>query len=90
MMTFGSLTARGMSKKEAGWIAGAAPLTVKTVNDKKVVNQLSEKRTENYGIGQNVCLECDKHVLIQRQKVVLSERFKILPPNNQFSPAQLI
>jgi large subunit ribosomal protein L7Ae len=73
----------------------AAPLAVKKVEVKKVVNPLFEKRPKNYGIGQNIQPKRDlsrfmrwpKYVRIQRHKAVLQKRLKIPPPINQFSQA---
>lgn len=39
-------------KKVAGKKVAAAPLAVKKVEVKKVVNPLFEKRVKNYGIGK--------------------------------------
>ncbi|EDW52931.1 GM12569 [Drosophila sechellia] len=70
-----------------------APLAVKKPVVKKVVNQLFEKRTKNFGIGQNVQPKRDlsrfvrwpKYIRVQRQKAVLQKRLKVPPPIHQFS-----
>ena len=55
-------------------------------------NPLFEKRTKNFGIGQDIQPKRDltrfvrwpKYIRLQRQKVVLARRLKIPPPINQF------
>jgi len=55
-------------------------------------NPLFEKRTRNFGIGQDIQPKRDltrfvrwpKYIRLQRQKVVLARRLKIPPPINQF------
>lgn len=79
-------------KKKVGKKVAAAPLVVKKVEPKKVVNPLFEKRTRNFGIGQDVQPKRDlsrfvrwpKYVRIQRQKAVLKKRLKVPPPIHQF------
>merc|ERR1712003_272329 len=71
---------------------GAAPLAVKKPEVKRVVNPLFEKRTRNYGIGQDIQPSRDlsrfvkwpKYIRLQRQKVVLQTRLKVPPAINQF------
>lgn len=80
-------------KKKVGKKVAAAPLAVKQVEPKKVTNPLFEKRTRNFGIGQDIQPERDlsrfvkwpKYIRIQRQKAVLSKRLKVPPPINQFT-----
>merc|ERR1711872_1120390 len=59
---------------------------------KRVVNPLFEKRTRNFGIGQDIQPTRDlsrfvrwpKYIRLQRQKVVLQTRLRIPPAINQF------
>lgn len=80
-------------KKKVGKKVAAAPLAVKKVEVKKVVNPLFEKRPRNFGIGQDIQPSRDlsrfvkwpKYIRIQRQKAVLQKRLKVPPPINQFT-----
>ncbi|KAL3278475.1 hypothetical protein HHI36_013794 [Cryptolaemus montrouzieri] len=80
-------------KKKVGKKVAAAPLAVKKVEQKKEVNPLFEKRTRNFGIGQDIqpprdlsrFVKWPKYIRIQRQKAVLQKRLKVPPPINQFS-----
>jgi len=71
----------------------AAPLKSKTVESKKVVNPLIEKRPKNFGIGQNIQPKRDltrfvkwpRYVRLQRQKAILLKRLKVPPSIHQFS-----
>ncbi|KAI5708728.1 hypothetical protein M8J76_001918 [Diaphorina citri] len=80
----------GKSKKVA-----PAPLAVKKVEVKKVVNPLFEKKARNFGIGQDIQPKRDlsrfvkwpKYIRIQRQKAVLQKRLKVPPPVHQFTQA---
>jgi large subunit ribosomal protein L7Ae len=80
-------------KKSTGKKVAAAPLAVKKVEPKKVVNPLFEKRPKNFGIGQNIQPKRDlsrfvrwpKYIRVQRQKAVLQQRLKVPPPVNQFT-----
>ncbi|XP_066994191.1 large ribosomal subunit protein eL8 [Anabrus simplex] len=80
-------------KKKVGKKVAAAPLAVKKPETKKVVNPLFEKRTRNFGIGQDIQPARDlsrfvrwpKYIRIQRQKAVLQRRLKVPPPINQFT-----
>jgi len=83
-------------KKVVGKKVAAAPnLGQKAVVTKKVSNPLFEKRSKNYGIGQNVQPKRDlsrfvrwpKYIRIQRHKAILQKRLKVPPPINQFSQA---
>jgi large subunit ribosomal protein L7Ae len=83
-------------KKVVGKKVAAAPnLGQKTAVPKKVSNPLFEKRSKNYGIGQNVQPKRDlsrfvrwpKYIRIQRHKAILQKRLKVPPPINQFSQA---
>jgi len=82
-----------IKKKPTGKKIAAAPLAVKQVETKKVVNPLFEKRPKNFGIGQNIQPKRDlsrfvrwpKYIRIQRQKAVLQKRLKVPPPVNQFT-----
>lgn len=80
-----------VSKKKVA----AAPLVVKKVEPKKIVNPLFEKRPKNFGIGQDIQPKRDlrrfvrwpKYVRIQRQKAILYKRLKVPPPIHQFTQA---
>lgn len=80
-------------KKKVGKKVAAAPLAVKKVELKKLTNPLFEKRTRNFGIGQDIQPDRDlsrfvkwpKYIRIQRQRAVLQKRLKVPPPINQFS-----
>jgi large subunit ribosomal protein L7Ae len=80
-------------KKPVSKKVAPAPLAVKKVEPKKIVNPLFEKRPKNFGIGQNIQPKRDlsrfvrwpKYIRVQRQKAVLQKRLKIPPPINQFS-----
>jgi len=58
----------------------------------KVVDPLIQKRTKNFGIGQDIQPKRDltrfvrwpKYIRIQRQRAVLHQRIKVPPPINQF------
>jgi len=79
-------------KKGKGKKVAAAPLAVKKMEQKRVVNPLFEKRAKNFGIGQDIQPKRDlsrfvkwpKYIRLQRQKAVLQTRLKIPPPINQF------
>ncbi|XP_046734092.1 60S ribosomal protein L7a [Diprion similis] len=80
-------------KKKVGKKVAAAPLAVKKVEPKKLTNPLFEKRTRNFGIGQDIQPDRDlsrfvkwpKYIRIQRQRSVLQKRLKVPPPINQFT-----
>lgn len=80
-------------KKKSGKKVAAAPLAVKKIEVKKVVNPLFEKRTRNFGIGQDIQPSRDlsrfvkwpKYIRVQRQRAVLQKRLKVPPPINQFT-----
>uniref|UniRef100_A0A6M2DML2 60S ribosomal protein L7a n=1 Tax=Xenopsylla cheopis TaxID=163159 RepID=A0A6M2DML2_XENCH len=80
-------------KKKVGKKVAAAPLAVKKAEPKKLVNPLFEKRTRNFGIGQDIqptrdlsrAVRWPKYIRIQRQKSVLQKRLKVPPPINQFT-----
>jgi len=82
-----------LKKKTVSKKVAPAPLAVKKVEPKKIVNPLFEKRPKNFGIGQNIQPKRDlarfvrwpKYIRVQRQKAVLQKRLKIPPPINQFS-----
>jgi len=79
-------------KGKKGKKVAAAPLSVKRQEVKRVVNPLFEKRTRNFGIGQDIqpvrdlsrFVKWPKYIRLQRQKVVLQTRLKIPPAINQF------
>lgn len=68
-------------------------MAVKKVEQKKQTNPLFEKRTRNFGIGQDIQPERDlsrfvrwpAYIRIQRQRSVLQKRLKVPPPINQFT-----
>jgi len=70
----------------------AAPLKSK-VETKKLVNPLYEKRTKNFGIGQDIQPKRDltrfvkwpQYIRVQRQRSILLKRLKVPPPINQFT-----
>jgi large subunit ribosomal protein L7Ae len=70
-----------------------APLKKKTVEAKKVVNPLFEKRPKNFGIGQNIQPKRDltrfvkwpRYIRLQRQKAILLKRLKVPPSIHQFA-----
>ncbi|XP_012288599.1 60S ribosomal protein L7a [Orussus abietinus] len=80
-------------KKKVGKKVAAAPLAVKKVEPKKQTNPLFEKRTRNFGIGQDIqpardlsrFVKWPKYIRIQRQRAVLQKRLKVPPPINQFT-----
>jgi len=81
-------------KKVVGKKVAAMPnVAAKQAVPKKVSNPLFEKRSKNYGIGQNVQPKRDlsrfvrwpKYIRIQRHKAILQKRLKIPPPIHQFS-----
>ncbi|XP_011062206.1 PREDICTED: 60S ribosomal protein L7a [Acromyrmex echinatior] len=80
-------------KKKVGKKVAAAPLAVKKIEPKKVTNPLFEKRTRNFGIGQDIQPARDlsrfvrwpKYIRIQRQRSVLQKRLKVPPTINQFT-----
>merc|ERR1712098_278314 len=78
--------------KKGGKKVAAAPLAVKKIVTKRVVNPLFEKRPKNFGIGQDIQPRRDlsrfvkwpKYIRLQRQKAVLQTRLKVPPPVQQF------
>jgi len=78
--------------KKGGKKVAAAPLAVKKIVAKRVVNPLFEKRPKNFGIGQDIQPKRDlsrfvkwpKYIRLQRQKAVLQTRLKVPPPIQQF------
>jgi len=78
--------------KKGGKKVAAAPLAVKKIVTKRVVNPLFEKRPKNFGIGQDIQPKRDlsrfvkwpKYIRLQRQKAVLQTRLKVPPPVQQF------
>lgn len=86
-------TSAGAPKKGKKKIA-AAPLKSKT-ESKKVVNPLFEKRSKNFGIGQDIQPKRDlsrfvkwpHYIRVQRQRSILLKRLKVPPPINQFTQA---
>jgi len=81
----------GALKKGKKKIA-AAPLKAK-VETKKLVNPLYEKRSKNFGIGQDIQPKRDltrfvkwpQYIRVQRQRSILLKRLKVPPPINQFT-----
>ncbi|CAF3043239.1 unnamed protein product [Rotaria socialis] len=72
----------------------AAPLKAKT-ETKKLANPLFEKRSKNFGIGQDIQHKRDltrfvkwpQYIRVQRQRSILLKRLKVPPPINQFTQA---
>jgi large subunit ribosomal protein L7Ae len=83
---------KGKLKKATKKVA-PPPLQVKKPEKKKTVNPLIEKRTRNFGIGQDIQPKRDltrfvkwpKYVQVQRRKAILRQRIKVPPSINQFS-----
>ncbi|CAG0921730.1 unnamed protein product [Notodromas monacha] len=81
------------NKKGKKKIAAAPVIAQRKEEPKKVENPLIEKRSKNFGIGQDIQPKRDlyrfvrwpKCVRLQRQKAVLQTRLKVPPPINQFS-----
>jgi len=71
----------------------AAPSLIKKKKEVKEQNPLFEKRSKNFGIGQDIQPKRDltrfvrwpKYIRLQRQKAVLQKRLKVPPMVNQFS-----
>ncbi|XP_061015098.1 large ribosomal subunit protein eL8-like [Dama dama] len=72
-----------------------APAMVKKQEAKKVVNPLFEKRSKNFGIGQDVQPKRDLncfvkwpcYIHLQQQMAILYKRLKVPPAINQFTQA---
>lgn len=70
-----------------------APATRRNAPKKKTENPLFEKRSKNFGVGQDVQPKRDltrfvrwpKYIKLQRQRAVLQQRLKVPPSINQFS-----
>merc|ERR1712168_1275796 len=81
---------KGRGKKVA-----ATPAFARKAVAKKVTNPLFEKRSKNFGIGQDIQPKRDlnhfvkwpKYIRLQRQKAVLQKRLKVPPAINQFNQA---
>merc|ERR1712096_279313 len=81
---------KGRGKKVA-----ATPAFARKAVAKKVTNPLFEKRSKNFGIGQDIQPKRDlnhfvkwpKYIRLQRQKAVLQRRLKVPPAINQFNQA---
>ena len=77
--------------KKAGKKVAAAPLSVKRPEAKRVVNPLFEKRSRNFGIGADIqpardlsrFVKWPKYIRLQRQKVVLQTRLKVMYRDNK-------
>ncbi|CAG5081338.1 Similar to RPL7A: 60S ribosomal protein L7a (Bos taurus) [Cotesia congregata] len=85
-------------KKKTGKKVAAAPLAVKKVEPKKVTNPLFEKRTRNFGIGQDIQPSRDlsrfvkwpKYIRIQRQRAVLYKRLKLFKILEKYRPESVL
>jgi large subunit ribosomal protein L7Ae len=74
-------------------VAAPPPLAAKKAEAKKKQNPLFEKRTRNFGIGQDIqpvrdlsrFVKWPRYIRVQRQRKVLQQRLKVPPPINQFS-----
>ena len=72
-----------------------APTMVKNQEAKKVVNHLFEKRSKNFGTGQdiqpkrdlNCFVEWPRYIQLQQQRDILYKRLKVPPAINQFTQA---
>ncbi|KAB0369110.1 hypothetical protein FD755_019115, partial [Muntiacus reevesi] len=72
-----------------------APAMVKKQEAKKVVNPLFEKRSKNFGIGQDIQFKRDlncfvkwpHYIQLQQQRAILFKRLKLPPAVNQFTQA---
>merc|ERR1712183_827109 len=81
---------KGRGKKVA-----ATPAFARKAVAKKVTDPLFEKRSKNFGIGQDIQPKRDlnhfvkwpKYIRLQRQKAVLQRRLKVPPAINQFNQA---
>jgi len=81
---------KGRGKKVA-----ATPAFARKAAAKKATNPLFEKRSKNFGIGQDIQPKRDlnhfvrwpKYIRLQRQKAVLQRRLKVPPAINQFNQA---
>jgi len=81
-----------MAPKGKGKKVAAAPFAQKKAS-KSSKNPLLEKKTRNFGIGQDIQPKRDmtrfvrwpEYIRLQRQKVILRQRVKVPPSINQFS-----
>jgi len=85
---------KGKKKVVGKKVAAPPPLVAKREAAKKTKhNPLFEKRTRNFGIGQDIqpvrdlsrFVKWPRYIRVQRQKRVLEERLKVPPPINQFN-----
>jgi len=80
-------------KKSKARRVAAAPSLIKKKKEIKEQNPLFEKRSKNFGIGQDIQPKRDltrfvrwpKYIRLQRQRAVLQKRLKVPPMINQFS-----
>jgi len=83
---------KGKKKVVGKKVAAPPTLAIKKSEPKKRQNPLFEKRTRNFGVGQDIQPSRDlsrfvkwpRYIRVQRQKRVLQERLKVPPPINQF------
>jgi len=69
----------------------------KAKEQKKVVDPLIQKRSKNFGIGQDIQPKRDltrfvrwpRYIKVQRQRAILHQRIKVPPPINQFRSCTL-
>jgi len=84
---------KGKKKVLGKKVAAPPPLATKKMESKKQKNPLFEKRTRNFGIGQDIqptrdlsrFVKWPRYIRVQRQRRVLQERLKVPPPINQFN-----
>jgi len=84
---------KGKKKVLGKKVAAPPTLAIKKTEQKKKLNPLFEKRTRNFGIGQDIqptrdlsrFVKWPRYIRVQRQKRVLEERLKVPPPINQFN-----
>jgi large subunit ribosomal protein L7Ae len=84
---------KGKKKVTGKKVAAPPPLAARKTESKRRQNPLFEKRTRNFGIGQDIqptrdlsrFVKWPRYIRVQRQKQVLQQRLKVPPPINQFS-----
>ncbi|XP_006881086.1 PREDICTED: 60S ribosomal protein L7a-like [Elephantulus edwardii] len=82
-------------KKAKGKKVAPAPAVVKKQEAKKVVNPLFEKRSKNFGIGQDIQPNRDltrfvkwpRYIQLQRQRAILYKRLQVPPAINEVPQA---
>jgi len=72
-------------------VAPVPAIIQKSKQEKKLVDPLIQKRTKNFGIGQDIQPKRDltrfvrwpRYIRVQRQRAILYDRIKVPPPINQ-------